>query len=187
MADYATVADVKAYLRIGSAADDELLAGLVTRASRLIDDRCERWFVAREETRTYDATGPHITGRLLLLDADLLEVSELINGDGTPINLDDVILRPVNWPPYFGIALRAAGPAGSLHWTDGGDPDGMIQVTGLWGYSVTPPEPIVHATVRLAAWLYRQRDTGADGSALPPDVREMIAPYMRLRIKAFGG
>ncbi len=183
MADYTTVADVKAYLHINSSADDALLADLVAHASRLIDAYCGRWFEARQETRFYDAAGPHIAGRLLLLDADLLSVTTLTNGDGTVIDPDDIILRPINWPPYFGIALRQGS---GLDWTYIDDPEGAISVAGTWGYSATPPEPIVHAAVRLAAWLYRQRDTGADGSALPPDVRDLIAPYVRLRMKGLG-
>ncbi len=183
MADYTTLEDLKTYLRISGTADDELLAALISRASRIIDDHCGRWFTASEETRRYDAVGKHITGRLLLLDADLLSVTALNNGDGTAINPEEVLLRPLNMPPYFGIALKQSS---GLEWTHNGDPEGAIVVTGRWGFSETPPEPVVQATLRLAAWLYRQRDTGAEGSEVPPahlprDVRDLLAPYVRLR------
>jgi uncharacterized phiE125 gp8 family phage protein len=185
MSSYATLSAVKAYLRVSGAGDDTLLTDLVTRASRMIDDHCGRWFITRQETRAYDAIGSHITGRLLLLDADLLSLTSLTNGDGAAISPQNVILRPVNWPPYFGISLRQES---GLAWTYSGDPVGAISVAGTWGYSQSTPEPVVHATVRLAAWLYRQRDNGSapEGASahLPPDVRDMLMPYIRLQVRA---
>lgn len=197
MADYTTVNEVKTYLHITGSGDDDLLADLVTRASRLIDDHCGRRFVAENQTRYYDAVGSHISGNLLLLDADLLSITTLTNGDGSVIDSDDYILRPINWPPYFGIALKVSG---NVFWTYTGDPEGAISVVGSWGYSQTPPEPVVHATVRLAAWLYRQRDTGAEPTQievtergvsvaparLPRDVLDLLGPYVRLRISIVG-
>ncbi|GAB4479056.1 MAG: hypothetical protein Kow00124_24210 [Anaerolineae bacterium] len=182
MGDYTTVSDVKAYLRIAGSGDDALLAALVSRASRLIEDHCGRWFEARTETRRYDAIGQHISGPLLLLDADLLSVSELVNGDGAVIPASAYVLRPPNWPPYFGISLRRSS---GLAWTYSADPEEAIQVTGMWGYAATAPEPVAQAALRLTAWLYRQRDNGAEGAeALPADVRALLGPYLRLRIKA---
>ena len=198
MTDYTTTGAVKAYLRVSGAGDDALLAELVTRASGLIDTHCGRWFSARTETRRYDASGPHITGRLLLLDADLLSVTAITNGDGTAITPAQIILRPNNWPPYFGVALRATT---GLHWVHGGSPEGAISIEGTWGYSPTPPPDIVQASIRLSAWLYRQRDTGTEGltaepapvvitprgaalapSRLPNDVLNLLNPYRRVRI-----
>ncbi|HEC23056.1 MAG TPA: hypothetical protein ENI95_09075 [Chloroflexi bacterium] len=196
MTDYTTVSALKGYLRISGTGDDALLGDLVTRASRMIDDHCGRWFSAETQTRYYDAVGAHITGQLLFLDADLLSVTTLVNGDGTEVSSDDYILRPVNWPPYFGIALKTSS---GLGWTYTDSPEKAIRVTGTWGYSATPPEPIVHATIRLAAWLYRQRDTGAEPSQvevsergvsiaparLPRDVLDLIGPYVRLRLSTW--
>ena len=184
MAIYTTVDAVKTYLRITTTNDDALLAELGGRASALVEDHCGRRFDTWVETRTYDAAGPHITGHTLLLDADLLSLDALTNADGTPIDPAAVLLRPVNWPPYFGISLRETS---GLHWAAGDDPAGAIHVSGTWGYSQTVPEGTEHAAVRLAAWLYRQRDTAADTALLPRDVREMLVPFIRLRIKAFCG
>lgn len=196
MDDYTTVSALKNYLHISGSADDALLGDLVTRASRLIDDHCGRWFVTRDETRLYDAVGGHIAGHLLLLDADLYSVTAITNGDGTSIDPADVLLRPINWPPYFGIALKQSS---GIRWGYTGDPEGAISIEGAWGYSATAPEPVVHAALRLAAWLYRQRDTGGEGTQievtsqgvavapprLPRDVIDLLGPYVRLRIKIF--
>ncbi len=194
MADYTTVASVKTYLHISGAAHDALLAELVTRASRLIDDHCGRWFDARAETRQFDAIGGHISGQLLLFDADLLALTTLTNGDGAVIPASDYILRPVNFAPYFGVSLKQ----GTSHrWRYLDSPEAAISVAGTWGYSLSVPEPVVHAAVRLAAWLYRQRDTGGEGAQievtergvavapprLPGDVLQMLGSYQRVRIK----
>ncbi|NDJ35680.1 MAG: hypothetical protein GYB64_13545 [Chloroflexi bacterium] len=104
-----------------------------------------------------------------------------------------MILRPLNMPPYFGVSIRAT--TGKV-WTSA--PDDLIAITGEWGYSATPPEVIEQAATRLAAWLYRQRDTGTDAPTLevdergviaaPPrlpwDILQMLTPYTRIRVKA---
>jgi len=197
MTDYTTLDEVKAYLSISGEGDDALLTTLIDRASRLIEDHTGRWFYADERTRVYDAVGSHIVGNLLLLDADLLTVTTLTNGDGTEIAADAIILRPQNDPPFFGIALKLTS---GLHWTYTGDPEGAISVEGTWGFSATAPGAVALAALRLAAYLYRQRDTGADwprgavsvterGAAIAPvelpwDIARLLLPYIRYYVKA---
>ena len=73
------------------------------------------------------------------------------------------------------------------------DSDDEISIAGTWGYSATPPADIAHACVRLAAFLYRQKDTSADidrplmtgdgvtimPSAIPQDVKSILDNYRR--------
>lgn len=198
--DYTDSAAIKAYLRIAGSGDDTLLAEIAGRASRIIDRHCGRWFYARAETRTYCVAGPHVSDRLLFLDADLLSVGAIVNGDGIAVSLGSIVLNPPNMAPYYSIRLKRAS---GLAWTSAADGDQPIAVEGVWGYSVEPPAEIVQAALRLAAWLYRQRDTGADvpaapegqivlttrGAALPPprlpaDVLHLVAPYVRARLLA---
>src|SRR5687768_1110516 len=159
MGDYTTLSAVKTYLSITSAAHDAMLTELVTRARRLIDDHCGRWFDGRSETRYYDAIGQHVSGRLLLLDADLYSLTSILYGDGQTITQADVILRPVNAATYFCISLKQGS---GFRWGYINSPEGAISVTGSWGYAATAPEPIKQAAVRLAAWMYRQRDMGSE-------------------------
>jgi uncharacterized phiE125 gp8 family phage protein len=197
MTDYITLTEVKAYLSISGSGDDALLTALIGRASRLIEDHTGRWFYADTQTRHYDAVGPHIVSRLLLLDADLLTITALTNGDGAVISADDCILRPQNDPPYFGIALKASS---NVRWTYADDPEGAISVAGTWGYSAAIPAAVAQAALRLTAHLYRQRDTGADwpragggiterGAAVAPpdlpwDITRLLLPYIRYHVKA---
>ncbi len=178
MADYTTTDEVKRFLRIASDTDDDLIAQFVTRASALIDDITGRWFDVRTETRRYPVPeeGPE---RAIWLDADLLEVTALVNGDGTALDPAAVLLQPLNWPPYFGVKPRD----GAALWAG----DGEIAVTGRWGYAETLPEPVRHTAVRLAAWLYRQRDSGVAEEVLPGDVTRTLASYRRMRIKCLRG
>jgi hypothetical protein len=81
-----------------------------------------------------------------------------------------------------------------VSWTYDDAPEDAISIEGRWGYSVTPPADVVQATVRLVAWMYRQRDTGVDAdrpavneqgvmvfpASMPRDVAEMLRPYRRV-------
>lgn len=191
--DYTNVTALKVYLHISGSADDALLADLVTRASRLIDEHCGRRFYPTTTTRTFDANGPQVHNRMLLLDEDLLSVTTLTNGDGDVIAADDYMLRPLNWEPYFAIVLKQSS---GKRWTYVNDPEGAIRVEGVWGYTNAVPETIKQAALRLAAWLYRQRDTGVEllqvevneqGQAaspprLPRDVHDMLGPFIRVKL-----
>jgi hypothetical protein len=87
-------------------------------------------------------------------------------------------------PPHAALVVSEGAPMPL-------DGDGDIAVVGRWGWSVTPPPDIVHASIRIAAWLYRQRaaqhdadrPTVADGglvvlpAALPRDIESMLARY----------
>jgi hypothetical protein len=100
----------------------------------------------------------------------------------------------LNWPPYFAISIRQGS---SYAWNYLDDPEGALQISGSWGYSMSAPEPVQHAATRLAAWLYRQRDTGAEAgeieltergvsiapARLPRDVLELLRPYQRLMLR----
>jgi hypothetical protein len=180
---YASETDLKGYLGISGTSEDTLLAALLARAQKVIEDYTGRTFEASDGTRYYDAS--YVEGDTLLLDADLISLTSLTNGDGTEIPSEGCWLLPRNSPPYYAIRLKS-----SYSWTF--DTDGEIIVTGSWGYSTTPPATITHATIRLVAYYYRQKDTGVFDvtvfpeagvlqvpKGLPEDVRILLEPYRR--------
>ena len=72
------------------------------------------------------------------------------------------------------------------------DTDYWVSVAGTWGYSATPPDDIIHACIRLAAYYYRQKDAQVfDTTAMPEqgvitvpqgiprDVKLILEPYIR--------
>ena len=66
-------------------------------------------------------------------------------------------------PPYHGILLKT-DIASYWEW----DTDGEVSVSGTWGYSATAPGDVKQATLVLAAYLYRQKDSQVwDTTAIP--------------------
>lgn len=175
---YATVSQLKEYLSISGDEDDALLERLVKAATAAIDSYCARRFAAVEATRRYGRES--IAGTDLWLDDDLWSAQRVVNG--SELQSEDYILLPRNGPPYSRIRARSG-------WNAAED----VEVTGTWGYSAEPPENIVHACVRLAAYYYRQRDAQVfDVTAIPDqgvitvpkgipaDVRQLLSAYRRI-------
>lgn len=183
---YASTLQLKDYLGISSTVvDDNLLGDFIKRAEGLIDAYTGRKFTAETATRYFDSE--FVYGQdLNLWGYDLLTVTKLTNGDGVEIASGDYRLYPRNDNPKWRIRLDA----GSWNFSDD---DSEIAITGTWGYSATVPADIEHACIRLAAFLYRQKDTSADidrpmitgdgvtimPSALPADVTRMLDRYKR--------
>jgi hypothetical protein len=185
---YASLANLKSYLGIATTAtgDDALLADLLTRAEGIIDAYTGRHFEA--ETATKYFTIDDIDGQnLYLWGYDLLSVTKLTNGDGVEIASGSYKLFPRNDNPKWIIRLNEDQ---AWNFTNG---DSEISVAGTWGYSATAPADITHACIRLAAFLYRQKDTSADidrpmvtgdgitimPSGLPADVQKLLDRYKR--------
>jgi hypothetical protein len=185
---YATPAQLKTYLGVTSASDDALLTDLLVRATSMIEQMTRKTFAAPTATsRTF--------GRELMLWDGLLKRDYLLlpsgvyvallvsatDGDNAAIPPTEIDTHPPD-APYTVLARRDKRWCGASQ---------QATITARWGYSITPPADIVHATIRLAAWLYRQRGTAndpdrptvADGglvllpSALPDDVRSVLERY----------
>jgi hypothetical protein len=181
---YVTLAELKTYLGIVDTSDDALLTAMLSAAHDAVDAHCGRWFEGRTATRVY---GPgDVTRQILRLDAELLSVTTLTNGDGSVIATANVVLWPRNSLPAWAIRLKS-----TLLWTFA-DADSEISVVGSWGYAATPPAAIIQATKRVAGWLYRGKDAQvfdvsghqAFGQVtisreLPGDVRALLTPYRR--------
>jgi len=195
MARYVTVAQVKLYRGIGVSEqdDDGLLAQLVDRAERQIDRFCGRVFRAptTAATRYFDAERDTSDDRrTLYLDEDLVVIGTMYNA-GALVPSTHYVPEPRNETPYRSIRLNYL--ADDL-WTWQTSPEDAISVTGRWGYSTAAPADVQQATVRLAAYMYAQKDASTfDVTAMPDmgmmtipqgmprDVRELLEPYRKLR------
>jgi len=188
---YCTTAQVKTYLNITVSTDDTLLTDLIARAQQTIDTCCLRTFeAAADSARAFDAVRD-VRGRTLYLDADLCAITSITNGDGTALAVTDYVTEPRNRTPYHAITLRSDSDE---EWVYDSQHESAITVTGRWAYSVSAPNDIVWACIRLVAWLYQQRDTGADvdrvmlsndgllllPQQMPRDVLALLTPYRRL-------
>lgn len=194
MASYASVSDFKRAIDTGvsDTIDDAYIQSLLDAATALIDAMTGRRFSAVSATRRYDVP----QSRRLWLDADLLTVTAITNGDGSTVSSSDYVLDPAI-PPYYAVTLRKSA---SVSWeTDAsGNEEQVIAVSGTWGYSATPPADIVQATLIIAVSYYRAR-YGADTSgpvtvtpagivltdgSIPRPALALITPYVRYSLAA---
>lgn len=161
--------------------DDVFVERLLERCSREFDGDTGHWFYAHQQTRSYDVP----RGRALELDAPLLAISALTNGDGTNIVSSEYRTYPLNGPHYSEIRLTKVSGVQWLMNNDGDD-EGVITVAGTWGYvdrTATDPEsvaPIVNsraAVMALALAIYKRRfGVGTDGAATITGAGVVITP-----------
>lgn len=193
---YETVANLKIYLGIAASdtAKDAILTTLLDVASKAIDNHTLRTFAASTDTtRYFDATRDVDSKRMTVyLDEDLCSITSIINGDGTSVLSTEYTPLPRNRTPWYAIELIRFG---NVVWTFDDTPVDAIAITGKWGYSTTPDVVIKQCTIRLASYLFRQKDNSGDldrtivgdfgmllPAELPKDLAELLKTYVRLTI-----
>lgn len=187
---YCTNTEVKNYLGISDSSDDALITTLIAAAQAQIDKHCRRSFEASQDSTRYFNADEDVTDFDLWLDKDLCAITTVTNGDGSTVSSSKYTTIPRNEIPYY--RLRLLGSSG-LAWTYTSDPDDAISIAGKWAYSTSAPADIKQACIRLAAFMYRQKDKSMfdvqvldAGSqyvtplAIPNDVKEILADYRRL-------
>ena len=188
---YCTTEQVRTYLGVSGTADDGLLAELVTFSQAAIDSYCRRTFEAAADSDRYFTVGRDTEGRWLWFDQDLATITTVLNGDSsaTEVTSSQYITEPYS-APFFGIKIL--GSAAKV-WEYNLDPEDAIKVTGKWAYSTSAPKDIVFAAIRLAAYMYRSKDTSMDSDrpiltdagvtllpmGLPNDVLKLLSPYRK--------
>lgn len=178
---YATLAQFKSLKSVTSTdtADDTLIEELITRASRVIDAITGKWFYAETTTRYF-----HIpAGRELQLDAPLIAVTTLTNGDGTTIAATEYALLPRNAPCHYTLKLHERS---TTTWQVATLDDFPISIAGTWGYvsrSATTAESarIILATefaaLQIALNWYMERKGNAQGQVQITAAGVVITPY----------
>ncbi len=188
---YISVARLKQELDLDSLADDLLLARKIREAQTIIEQATRRvWKATSDTTVKFDAAWD-VEGRTLWFPhLDLCAITTVVNGDGSVIASDKYVTEPRGETPYYGLTLKGSS---GLGWTYTTDPEDAISITGRWAFSVMPPGDIVDATVRLAGWLYRQRDSSSDfdrvsvgvngvtmlPASIPQDIRFILEKRVR--------
>ena len=140
--------------------DDVFVERLLERCSREFDGDTGNWFYAHQQARNYDMP----SGRCLELDAPLLSVTSITNGDDTTIESTEYLLYPLNGPNKAEVRIKQSS---AVIWQmSGADTEGVITVRGEWGYvdrDSTDPEsmtPILNsksAVLALALAVYKRR------------------------------
>lgn len=174
---YATLANLKEYLGSNLSVDDLLLTSLLSRAQAQVDHYCQRIFeAAADSTRKYSADATTNTGTLLL-GTDLCQITSIKTDADTasPITIPSTayVTLPRNITPYYAIVLKSAA---SYSWQYTTYVEDAIEIIGRFAYSLTAPFDIVHATIRLAGYFYRQKDSQVFDVVAQPDLGVMTIP-----------
>jgi hypothetical protein len=198
--DYCTLAELKAYLRIGDTGDDVELPFAITAASRAVDRACNRQFgqITTAEARYYTWEKYLVEGRSALAVFDLYTVTDLAvafdpGADGTyeeTVTIStDFDLYPwnaaVDSRPWTHVVLQ---PDSAFRFPV--NPRG-VRVTARFGWTAVPTT-IKQATLLQASRFFTRRNSpyGIAGSPdmgsemrllarLDPDVAVMVGPYRR--------
>lgn len=196
---YATLAEVKAALRITDTVDDALLELAIESASREIEGHCERVFYdVGTATRVFMPEDSYITQIDDLQSLTTLETSSDGDSFDTTWTASDYQLEPLN-----GVAggltqpatrIRAIGdylfPIWSVLNTNANE--ATVRITGTWGWA-TVPTAVKQATVLYSMRQFKRYDSplGVAGfgdigairvSRFDPDVESMLSPYRKVRM-----
>lgn len=160
--DYATSADLKAYLAISDSDDDAQIALAISAASRAVDKLAGRQFgqVATEETRSYIGTWDRRPGVYVFDIDDLADVANLTVLAGTD-EITDYSLHPLN-------ALAKGGVYEQLLTAQTAE----VTVDGLWGWPSVPVS-VKQATLLQATRFFKRRQSPFGIAGSPQDGSEM--------------
>lgn len=161
----ASLAELKAYLRIGTSEEDAVLAGLLRSAAALCEQFVGQWLIIREgrETVAADTVWRRLSARPVV---EILAVQS--GGAALPVDAYaiDIDAQGEGW-------IRATKPVASgllcVSYRAGMAPD----MNGL-------PEPIRQGIVRLAAEHFAAR--GGEQAAPPAVVSALWRPWRRMRL-----
>ncbi|HEY7823624.1 MAG TPA: head-tail connector protein [Acidimicrobiia bacterium] len=196
MATYATLAELKAILRLTDTVDDSLLTFNLEAASRFVDQHCERSFDAAGTAvaRTYIPTGRYEPLPIddateivtVEIDDDLdysfsTELVANIDWQAEPVNQR---LNGVDWP-YTRLVPFEDG------WWPTRRGRATVRVTAKYGWPAVPAA-VKEATLLQASRLFTRYDSplgiagfGDMGAMrvsrwIDPDVQQLLSPFRRL-------
>lgn len=187
---YATLAEVKAVLRLTDGTDDALLEQTIEGASRRIDGYCNRFFYQTPSTaiRLYARYSYRLTVEDLSSGTITLQTDNDGNGtyETTWTTNVDYILEPTNASltsrPF--TLIRATGSKSFPLFNEPNLPG--VQVTAVWGWPAVPDD-IREACVLLSIRGFARYnsalgvvgfgDMALQVRSVDPDVRDLLQPF----------
>lgn len=187
--DYATLSELKSWLRISDTVDDVEIETIISAASRAIDSACGRQFGKVETTEARDYTARYVPGT-----GWLAEIDDLHDVSGFTLLTSGDAITPVEFAPKNALAkgrvytrvLFDSLPAGI---SEGSQID--VTATGAWGWPEVP-RTVLQALKLQSSRLLARRDSplGIAGSPdqgselrllarLDPDVELLLRGYVR--------
>ena len=191
---YATLAQVKAALRITDSVDDSLLEMAIESASRAIDQYTARNFYNAGTAVRYYAPSDSLN----------VEIDDMISLSSLQTMSDDDQVYDTTWgaadyqlEPLNGIVDGIAQPYNHIRAI--GDytfltlaGEATIKVTAVWGWSAVPIQ-VTQATVIQASRIFKRLDSPLGiisgelgsmrvGSRLDPDVAQLVDSLRKIRM-----
>jgi hypothetical protein len=191
---YATLAQVKAALRITDSVDDALLEMAIESGSRAIDGYANRNFYSSgSAVRVFTPSDSFVTEIDDLISLTTLKtMTDDDSAFDTTWSATDYQLEPLNGRVDGLItsftSIRAVGDYLFSQF----EQEATVQVTGVWGWSAVPIS-VTQATVIQASRIYKRLDSplGVAGvsdigimrisNRLDPDVAQLVDPFRRIR------
>jgi hypothetical protein len=204
MADYCTTTDVKSNPDVGiSSTDvtqyDTVISALITQASRMIDEYLGKWpnyfYPSTDmEIRYYTALDHEcieIDEAVSITEVAVSEGGEVTSTGYTAWAATDYLLWPYNYSASGQPVRRIeVDPLNGSQYSFYGYPKG-VRITGIFGFSLTPPVMINRAAVAQTIYMFMQdkaayQNASAGGNQgslfydgkLHPLVQAMLQPYM---------
>lgn len=196
MANYCSISELKAALRITDTVDDGLLTNAVTTASQFIDTYCGRDFTVAGGTAIRDYTPSGRYERLAIDDATAIVSVKIDDGlDGgfaTTLGTADYQAEPLNNRrsgvtfPYSTLVPFEDG-----YWPVERD-RATVRVEATYGWAAVPAS-VKQAAILQASRIFTRYDSplGVAGFGdmgvmrvsrfVDPDVQLLLGPYRRLR------
>ena len=197
MADYCTLSELKASLRITDNVDNTLLASAITAASGWVDGYCERTFDAAGTATTVRDYVPSSRYAVLPIDDAVavtqVAVDEDLDGSfATVLTTADWQAEPVNGRAGgLSLPVMRLRPLEDGYWPlDVFEQRATVRVTARFGWAATPTA-VKQATILHAARLFTRLDSplgvagfGEMGAMrvsrfVDPDVEALLKPYRR--------
>ncbi len=204
MADYVTVAEIKADIPDSPLFDvtddtyDTVLGNMVTAASRLIDRYVGGWDnyfypTTDSQTRYFDGSGEeiqYIDPMVSLTSVAVSDSGRAVSDYTTWTNDSDFFVSPYNHAsigmPIMSLVIdNDSGSKGTWGKTRKG-----VKVTGVFGWSLTPPADVEQACkIQAVRWFMRSKQGYQDAAANPsmgemyymkeldPDVKMLLQRY----------
>ena len=192
---YATLADLKAALRITDSVDDSLIEISIEAASREIDGHCNRVFYSTSGTRVYNPVDTFVTNTDDIVSVTTLKTSSNAEVYDQTWKTTDFQLEPLNGvsgglvQPY--TRIRAVGDYLFPIWSVGSTYNNFapVQVVGVFGWSAIPTA-VKQACILLAMRQFKRYDSplGVAGfgdlgairvGRVDPDVEALLQPFKK--------
>jgi len=194
---YATLADVKAALRITDSVDDSLLEISIEAASREIDGWCERVFTSSTATRIYRPTD------VFTVEVDDLQSITTLKTDSDGSGVFDVTWETTDYQlnPLNGLAGGISTPYTQVRAIgqylfpiyeprNVNSNEASVQINGVWGWA-SIPTAVKQACIILSMRQFKRYDspTGVMGfgdlgvmriGRVDPDIEKLLMPFRKM-------